>query len=211
MFPFQESLDGKAAYNRFSRCAFTLIELLITMALIIVLFVMLHGSGSRSYQQRQLLACQKNLKTVYIALQLYANDHAGAFPIRPNAQTSEDPLSMLVPRYTSVTEIFTCPGSKDERLPEGQPFERRKISYSYFMGTRIDAGRELLMSDEQINAFPKLQGKPLFSTDGKPPGDNHNKYGGNLMFCDGEVETRSPKAKESIVLADGIVLLNPRP
>lgn len=191
--------------------AFSLLELLITMALILIMFVMLYGHSSGSHQRRQKQACQQNLQTIYVALQIYGNDHDGLFPARTDAQTAEEPLSLLVPRYTSVTEHFICPGSKDSRLPEGESFEKRKISYAYYMGRRAADAAEVLMSDAQVNTQPKIQGQPVFSTDGKKPGNNHHRYGGNFLFCDGRLEMSGAKAPFSLLLTQGVVLLNPRP
>ena len=191
--------------------AFSLLELLLTTALILIMFVMLYGHSSGSHQRRQKQVCQQNLQTIHVALQLYANDHDGVFPAKSGAQTAEEPLSLLVPRYTSVTAHFICPGSKDRRLPEGESFENRKISYAYFMGRRAPDTAEPLMSDAQVNTLPKVRGQPVFSTNGKKPGDNHHKYGGNFLFCDGRAEMSSPKASFSIGLPQGVVLLNPRP
>src|SRR5436305_464359 len=72
------------------RGGFSLLEMLIVLALILIMSVMLYGSGSRSYQQKQKLACQKNLLNLHIALQLFANDHEGSFPVAPGARTAED-------------------------------------------------------------------------------------------------------------------------
>ena len=116
------------------RDGFSLLELLICMALMMVLFVMANSFGSKSYQDRQKIACEKNLQTIHVALKIYAMENKSAFPYLPGAVSSEAPLSALVPRYTSVTGIFICPGSKDKALPEAKPFANRKISYAYAMG-----------------------------------------------------------------------------
>src|SRR3954451_1265551 len=93
---------------------FSLIELLITMALILILFVMMYGFSSRSHQQQQKVVCRKNLSTIQVALQIFANDHGGMFPEQTDAATSEAALAQLVPKYTAATEPFICPGSKDK-------------------------------------------------------------------------------------------------
>src|SRR6185436_6216943 len=154
---------------------FSLLELLLTLAIMMVLFVMLYGSGSRSAQSRRKAACQKNLQTIYIALQIYSGEFNEQFPARPGARSSEGPLSLLVPKYTSVTEPFICPGSADERLPEGEPFEQRKISYAYYMGLGLGPTHrgEVLLTDRQISTETKTRGAPIFSAHGQPPGDNH--------------------------------------
>ena len=174
--------------------------------------VMLHGFGSRSNQQRQMKSCQKNLQTIYLALDIFANEHGGLFPAQAGAQTSEEPLSMLVPRYTVASDAFVCPGSKDSALPTAEPFARRKISYAYFMGRALtnDPG-ELLMTDRQIDTQLKAKGSQMFSTDGDAPGNNHHKYGGNYLFVDGRLEQGAALAKFPVTAAPGVILLNPKP
>jgi hypothetical protein len=186
--------------------------MLITLALIIIMAVMLHGFGSRSHQQRQMKSCQKNLQKVYLALEIFANEHDGRFPVQAGAQTSEEPLSVLVPRYTVASEAFICPGSKDSALPTAEPFARRKISYAYFMGHTLtnDPG-DLLMTDRQIDNQPKAKGSQIFSLDGDAPGNNHHKYGGNYLFVDGRLEQGAALARYPITTPPGVVLLNPKP
>ena len=190
--------------------AFSLVELLVTLALIAVVMVMLYGFGSKSDQQSQKKECQKNLQTIYMALEIYANEHEGMFPIRPGAITSDEVLSVLVPRYTVASERFICPGSKDSKLPTAIPLEGRKISYAYFMGRRLTDSNAVLMTDRQINTLPKVQGAQIFSTTGSSPGNNHHKYGGNYLFTDGHVEMSSSLAPFSLAWPQGIELLNPK-
>lgn len=191
--------------------AFSLVELLITLALMIVMFVMLYGFGSGSHQQRQKKLCQKNLQKIYVALEIFANEHDGAFPVLPGAETAEDALDLLVPRYTADTGSFICPGSKDSPILSAASFAKRKISYAYFMGRRLTNIAEVLMTDRQAGTQPKNKGETVFSTTGKPPGNNHHKYGGNYLFGDGHLERSSAMAPFSLVWPQGVELLNPRP
>jgi type II secretory pathway pseudopilin PulG len=190
---------------------FSLVELLITVALIIILFVLLWGRSSRSYQRQQKLACQANLQNIYIALQIYANDFKESFPVRADAKTSEAALGLLVPRYTTVTSPFICPGTKKTPPPEGAPLDKHSISYAYYMGRRLADKTEPLMSDWQIDDQSKLKGQQVFSRDGKKPGNNHHQYGGNFLFSGGNVEMCSSVASWPLVLTQGVTLLNPKP
>ena len=193
------------------RHAFSLLELLISVALIFTMFVLYYGHSARSYQIKQKLACQQNLQTIFVALQIYAADHGESFPVKEAAQTSEPPLSLLVPRYTSVTAPFICPGSKDKPLPEGEPLEKHKISYAYYMGWRSGDSNQVLMTDRQVDSLPKVRGQIVFSSNGKKPGDNHHRYGGNYLFCDGRMEMGPAAAPFSLGLTQGVTLLNPKP
>lgn len=190
---------------------FSLIELLVVLVLMIILTTMMWGFSSKSHQRNAQRACRQNLEKIYVALQIYANDFSGRLPGDTNAETSEKPLSLLVPRYTVDTSIFICPGSKDSPLPSGVPFASRKISYAYYMGQHLGDAKQPLMSDWQINMLPKRTGDYAFSTTGKPPGNNHSKYGGNFLFGDGHAELSPPKLSFSLATPPGVVLLNPKP
>jgi prepilin-type processing-associated H-X9-DG protein len=189
-----------------------LLELLIVTALIVIMFTLYFGGGSRSYQTKQLANCQQNLRNIYVALKTYSIDNSDRFPAMTAPQTSEPVLSVLIPRYTTGTEFFTCPGSKDSKLPDAQPFAGRKISYAYYMGHTIkDGADQPLASDRQVNTDPKAPGQLIFSPDGKRPGNNHDKYGGNVLFCDGSAQPSPAQSAFNLTNAPGIVLLNPKP
>lgn len=194
-----------------AQAAFSLIELLIVLALMLILTTMMWGFGSESRQHAAQRACRQNLEKIYVALQIYANDFSGRLPAITNAATSEAPLSLLVPHYTVDTSIFICPGGKDSALPSGMPFANRKISYAYYLGEHLGDAQAPLMSDWQINTEAKRPGDQVFSTNGKPPGNNHHKYGGNFLFADGHARLSPPQLSFSLATTQGVVLLNPKP
>jgi prepilin-type processing-associated H-X9-DG protein len=191
---------------------FSLLELLITMALMIIMYCMMMSRGSKSYQEMRKAECARNLQALHVALKLYAQDHNGVLPAVTGAATSEVPLSRLVPRYTSTTAPFICPGSKDPRLPEAISFEQAgKISYAYYMGRRMDSDPgQPLLTDRQVDTSAKTAGQTIFSPNGKKPGANHHKHGGNLLFPDGHVEAWPSRAMIGLPLKDGVILLNTR-
>lgn len=192
------------------RSAFSVIELLVVAALVIILFTMYWGFGSASSQRRQRDACQQNLKRIHLALELYARDFGDAFPKSPGASTSEDALTALVPKDSVDTTIFICPGSKDSPLPPGEPFRDRAISYAYYMGRSTSDPGEALMSDRQIDTRSRSAGQYAFSATGKPPGNNHGRDGGNVLFCDGHVESTPARVPFPLAFPKTVVLLNPR-
>jgi hypothetical protein len=192
-----------------------LIELLVTLAIMLVISVMLYGFGSASHQRTQKELCHDNLQKIYLAMQIYANDFGGRLPLNTNAVTSEDALNELVPHYTADTTIFICPGGRDAQIRSGEPLTRNKISYAYYMGRRLPASsavtQDVLLSDRQINTEPKHAGEFIFSRNGKPPGNNHHKYGGNLLMGDGSVQASGPQLTITLAVPPGVVLLNPKP
>ncbi|MGD1085921.1 MAG: prepilin-type N-terminal cleavage/methylation domain-containing protein [Verrucomicrobiota bacterium] len=189
---------------------FSLVELLVVLVILIILSTMLSRSlsGTRRATDREL--CRKNLQEIFLACSIYAHDNQGSFPRLQAAQTSEEPLSLLLPRSTTETAMFICPGGGDKPLPEGESFARRRISYAYYMGRTTNSGAaEVLVTDWQADTRPKTAGQPLFSADGKKPGNNHGKDGGNLLLVSGGVEFSGPKAARDLPLPPGVVLLNP--
>ena len=96
-----------------SPAGFSLVEMLVTLALLSIMAVMLYGFGSASHQRTQKELCHDNLQKIYLAMQIYANDFGGTLPFKTNVLTSEDVLDELVPHYTADTTIFICPGGRD--------------------------------------------------------------------------------------------------
>jgi prepilin-type N-terminal cleavage/methylation domain-containing protein/prepilin-type processing-associated H-X9-DG protein len=193
------------------RGGFSLIELLIVLALILILSTSYYSWGGRDEQLRQRHNCESNLQKIYIALQIYANDHAGTYPVVTNANKSEEPLALLVPRYDSDLSIFICPASGDSQLPPGASLLANRISYAYYMGLHSSDAQAPLMSDAQVDTSPKNVGEMAFSATGRGPGNNHQKSGGNVLFGDGHAEFSRPAASFSLVYPQGVVLLNPKP
>jgi len=184
---------------------------MITLAIILVLYAMYFGFGSRQNQRQQKQKCSVNLQKISVAMQIYANDNDGHYPRVPNARIAEEALAGLVPRYTADTAIFVCPGSKDSPLPAGEPLTKGRISYAYYMGRDQTKPQEVLMSDRQVNTLAKTVGQPVFSATGKAPGNNHHKYGGNLLLVDGSMLSSPPTLAYALPLTTNVVLLNPKP
>jgi type II secretory pathway pseudopilin PulG len=209
-------LREKSAWPRNSRegkvrstSAFSLVEMLVVLVLLIILTVLGTSRYSASARRKDIAACKLNLQKVYLALSIYRSDN-GTFPALKGAEKSEEALSLLVPKSTTTTEIFICPGSRDSELPEGERFASRHISYAYYMGhTTNDDPQEILVTDWQINNEPKRQGQPVFSSDGKKPGNNHYGEGGNLLLIGGDVAGSPPKASRDFLFSAPVMLLNP--
>jgi len=197
---------------RSASTGFSMIELLAVVAILLLVFVLYWGP--RTSHRREGMArqrCQNHLQLIYMALSIYANEHAGKFPAVTNARTSAEALDPLVPRYTSDTAIFHCPGIQRAPAASDTPFRQQRIGYAYCMGRNQSEAQQALMSDEQVNTLSKNAGEYAFSSTGKPPGNNHGKLGGNFLFCDGSVRATPARLPFSLLLTQGVVLLNPSP
>jgi hypothetical protein len=162
-----------------------------------------------SARRRELAACGNNLQKIYVALNFFRADN-GAYPFLPDAQASAEPLSLLIPKGTTDTQIFICPGSGDKPLTESEPFGKRRISYDYYMGRATNGDpQDIILSDWQVDTSPKPKGSLIFSLNGKKPGNNHDAVGGNLLSCGGAVVFTGPKAAQDLVFPSTVRLLGP--
>src|SRR5258707_5764823 len=94
-------LGGRANSHRKS-LGFSLIEMLCTMAILLILFVLMWGRGASGFQKQQKAACRRNLLTLYMALDLDATENKESYPALKEAESSEGQLSLLVPRSTTT-------------------------------------------------------------------------------------------------------------
>ncbi len=82
---------------------FTLIELMIVIAIIAILAAILVPNFIRARAQGQLTACKSNLKNIGTAFEMYSTDWAGKYPGSPGVPDIND----LSPDYLKT--IPTCP------------------------------------------------------------------------------------------------------
>src|SRR5579862_5262499 len=168
---------------------FSLIELLLVVLIIALVSALYWGGLAGNKGKSKMAACQQNLQKLYLSLQIYANDHGNNFPVVAAATSSEQALAPLVPKYTIDTSLFICPATGDSDPSSTEPLSKQHIDYAYYMGRVPGDAQTVLASDAQANSSSKNAGQPVFSTDGKPPGNNHGKEGGNFLFCDGHADS----------------------
>src|SRR5437899_802289 len=149
------------------RSGFSLLEVLIVLALILVLTALYWGSTTGGQQRSQMAGCQKNLQKVFVAMEIYAHEHGDKFPVVTTARTSEEALDPLVPRYTADTSIFICPASHNLSLSSGESLMKRRISYAYYMGHAASDSQQVLISDRQVDTQSKPTGQEVFSSSAK--------------------------------------------
>ncbi len=81
-----------------ARRGFTLIELMIVIAIIAILAGILIPNYVRARSKSQLTACQAGMKSIATSLEVYATENAGHFPVS---------LTVLTPNYLKT--MPTCP------------------------------------------------------------------------------------------------------
>ncbi len=82
---------------------FTLIELMIVIAIIAILAAILVPNFIKARAQGQLTSCKSNLKNMATALEMYSTDNVGVYPTTGN-------LANLTPNYLKI--IPNCPSAQ---------------------------------------------------------------------------------------------------
>jgi len=93
----------------FGKKGFTLVELMVVVAIIAILAAIIIPVASRSREAARQTACKSNMHAIAIALRNYLNDEGG-FPLPYNAYSGTGGVSQLyLSGYISSTSALRCP------------------------------------------------------------------------------------------------------
>ena len=137
---------------RTSRPAFTLIELMVVIAIIAILASLLLPALASSKEKAKSIACVSNLKQLGIAVRMYSDANEGRLPLAerlPTLPSTNPPLpricDVLAPEVGYNTNslpqqntVFRCPDDKVQR------FEQNGSSYewnAWYGGRPVDKPR----------------------------------------------------------------------
>src|SRR5688500_13116725 len=97
---------------------FTLIEILVVLAVLVLLATILFAAFSRVQESGRRTACQSNLKQIYLGMQQYVQDHQGRYPelVRTESAGSnkkEFHWQHNIAPYIKDAQVFQCPNNPD--------------------------------------------------------------------------------------------------
>lgn len=188
---------------------FSLLELLVTIAIIAVLAALLAPSLSKSFGKAKQIHCVSKLRQVGLGLHSFAQDHDGSFPwqiptlkggsmYETRFQLKASPLLSYSGRHFEVLsnelvtpKIVVCPADKQRETAE--TFTRLKtnnVSYWVFYRASLNYSIHPLAGDLNVQSVGTNRSRVAGRTNllSIRFDEKLHQYKGNILFADGHVE-----------------------
>jgi prepilin-type N-terminal cleavage/methylation domain-containing protein len=194
--------------------AFTLLELLTTVAIIAVLAALLLPALQNSYGKARRITCSSQLKQIGVAFHTWAHEHNDLYPMQVPAsaggtkefadQTALNPNESFTYRHFQVVsnelvtpKVLRCPA--DRQRTEAKDFASlRNENLSYWLNNAAIFGQanSPLAGDRNVRTTGRTEWTFLqFSpTDGLEFSAELHGYRGNVLFGDAHVDTLDSQA-----------------
>ena len=191
----------KTSSGRFSNQAFTLVGLLVIIAVLAILAAMLLPALASAKRKARRIQCVNNLKQDGLAFRLWEGDNGDKYPMAVSTnkggtmEYAEDGNAFrhfqVMSNELSTPKILVCPA--DDRTPAANFAKLKNKNVSYFVG--LDAEIEtrpqmLLTGDRNITNGIAPEHSILKLVPDQPAGwteDLHNGQG-NVGLSDGSVQ-----------------------
>ena len=170
---------------RRSRAGFTLIEMLVVIAIIGILASLLLPAFAQAKERARVAKCLSNLKQIGFAIQTYVLDNDNRMPVLFDRPVGMPPVGnsmdvVLLKHAGNNVQVFKCPSDRE------RTFELTGSSYSwnvFINGQPADALKvlNLSLSDTEI---PIFFDKDKFHT---PLGDDKDV---NYLYADGNIKNQ---------------------
>ncbi len=169
------------------RRAFTLVELLVVVAVIAVLAAILLPVLSKAKEQGRATACLGNLRQIGIALQIYVHENDDRMPVLMNFGASTNSpgitnglptIDLVLSNHLGSLQVLRCPS--DDR----QIFERTGSSYWWnhlLNGQPADQLKAFSIALESHEAPLVFDKEPFHRNRGE-------RLGYNFLYADGHIQ-----------------------
>jgi prepilin-type N-terminal cleavage/methylation domain-containing protein/prepilin-type processing-associated H-X9-DG protein len=166
--------------HRLSLPAFTLVELLITIAILAVLIAIGIPAYSRQQELARATACAANLRSLGVGLSLYLGENNSTFPTLEIGRASLDDdvpvIDTALLEYVDSADVFRCPSDRKNFF--------ETTGTSYFWNNLLNGQRASNTNFLGLVRSPK--GIPAISDK-----ENFHKSRGhevNILYIDGHVD-----------------------
>ncbi len=123
-------------HQKTSRKAFTLIEILVVIAIIAILAAILFPVFARARESARSSSCLSNLKQFGLATEQYKQDNDGVYPFARNQLNGWTWFNYYLQPYVKSNQLIICPSRSDWKMGYGY-----NIAFGYFPGVNITPSR----------------------------------------------------------------------
>ena len=202
---------NRVMYVSYGRLAFSLIELLIVIAVIAILAALLLPVLSKAREKAKAIQCLSNVKQWTYAIHMYSDDNDDHFPYEGDTTEAIDAGLNVEGWFNTVARhaampamrelyasgviplnghksVFICPSST---RPPTVPPSMIDPFFNYGFNNRLDPNgpdhfkRQQVALPSEVVAFTENQGQPPYSSQNSPA--RHSDRA-NLGFVDGHAE-----------------------
>ncbi|MBA4148714.1 MAG: prepilin-type N-terminal cleavage/methylation domain-containing protein [Verrucomicrobia bacterium] len=195
---------------RQAQTAFTLIELILVVAIIGILASHLLPALAKAKPKVYQTRCLSNLKQAGIAFHMFAHDHGNLFPMTVPQQSggslefaqTGDAFRHFkaLSNELSTTRILACPSDTRTSAPDWGSFDNSHLSYFVGVDAKMNYPNSLLAGDRNISHDSVLRSNILQTNFAITVGwtTNLHKARGNVLFAGGHVlQLDTPKLQEA--------------
>jgi len=191
---------------------FSLVELLLVIAIIALLAALLLPALSKAYTRGKRAGCVTNLKQIGLAFHTFAHEHGDKLPMQVStnaggsmefASTANFAFRHLQTLSNELVDpkLLICPA--DTRLPAENFAKLKNENVSYFVATAAEFGQtdSMLSGDRNIASGGPFTGPILRVASNNPPTWTHELHDqvGHILFGDGHVDLFSGAGLVSLV------------
>lgn len=195
--------------------AFTVVELLVILAVIILLGVLMTPPMYHKRYRATRIACMHNLRTIGVSFYTWALDHSNQFPARLTGTfgSSQEHAGEAFRHFQILSNelvsplVVVCPA--DTRRPAkdfGPSFSNTNVSYFVNLEATNDPPQMFLAGDRNItNGAPPINGILTLTTN-SVVGWTHEMHNlvGHVLLADGSVQQLSrSKLNQSLRFSGG--------
>ena len=113
--------------------AFTLVELIVVTAIVALLVSLLVPVVGQARSEAELVKCRATLKSLGLALSLYAQNNNEAYPVAERLHNPQLKLLQITADYVRQPELFYCPANTEpNETYTPANVAAGNISYFYF-------------------------------------------------------------------------------
>jgi prepilin-type processing-associated H-X9-DG protein len=197
--------------------AFTVLELLVVVAIIAVLAALLLPGVNREKVNAERITCVSYQKNIGLAFRIWSVDNHDLFPMQFYTNVDGSPkfadatnlfrYFQVMSNELNTAQLLACPRDKERSAAKGFGAAFGNSNVSYFIGVDADETRPamLLAGDRNVTNGAPLKNGMLTLTTNEPVGWTMEMHqgNGNVALADGSVQQLSTSRLRDAVRFSG--------